>query len=578
VTFNLDKFPPTSRILVTGQVYGSVGAVTQIGVHHTLTLNALDTVFSASMLQVEYRVYKDGTAPGGFSAPLPNGTTYSLPTDAGGFGLWHVDFRAADPAHTFDTLAPDAFNTQSFFISTRITEGLQAFYPFDEGTGVVVHDYSWAGTPLDLQIPDAAAITWVPGGLSLQAPTMIASSDQATKLTRAVSDTNELTIEAWIQPTSPALSNPGSIVTLATDTISRDVTLSQVPGGNPARPRFDVRLRTSKTSRKGVSVRSERQLLTSVSMHLVYTRDALGVARLYINGNLQDAETISGKLSAWGDTRLALGNELVGGLPWLGTYQLLAFYSRALSPAEIRQNFAGGASGDGSPGTITELQTLYRFDEVSGPVVHDQAGIGTPLDLEIANPMLTAWSSGGLVISGTTLIASTVPATRLTRAISGTNEVSLEAWIRPADTRQETLARILSLANDAVIRNLELVQEREEGHEETHFTVRLRTTDTTRAGEPALGTPKDSVKPILQHVVYTRDALGLARIYINGVKVADMKLSGNLTNWDEAYQLVLANTLTADRPWLGEYQRVAIFNRALSPAEVVQHGILGPNS
>jgi len=39
---------------------------------------------------------------------------------------------------------------------------------------------------------------------------------------------------------------------------------------------------------------------------------------------------------------LALANELEDARPWLGTYHLVALYSRALSDAEVATNFAAG--------------------------------------------------------------------------------------------------------------------------------------------------------------------------------------------------------------------------------------------
>jgi hypothetical protein len=561
-----DTAAPTSDLLVAGHIYGDIGGVTYIGPQHSLTITAQDTVFSPQQLQLEYRVYKDGTLPGGF-LPLPYAGTFSIPRGAG-FGLWHVDFHAADPCHAFGTPAADVFGTKSFFVVSRVSDGLQAFYPFDEGAGTTIHDFSGSGTPLDLQIANPAATVWVPGGLSVNMPTVLASADPASKLTRAVSDTNELTLEAWIQPSGADLEEPGSIVTLATDTVSRNLTLAQVPGSRPDRGRYEVRLRTSKTSRRGTAMRTPTKAFSLNLSHVVYTRDALGMARIYINGVLHDDRTISGDLSAWRDVRLALGNELNGTQPWIGTYQLVALYNRSLSPAEIQQNLQSGPAGDGNPTTIAELQTMYRFDEGNGTTVHDSAAAGTPLDLQIRDPAATMWSPSGLVISATTLLSSTVPATQLTQAISGTNEVSLEAWVRPADVHQQSLARILTLSNDAVVRNIELLQQRREERTEARYTTRLRTTETTRSGEPALQSPDDSVAPVLQYVVYTRDAIGVARMYINGVKVAEETIEGDFTTWDTSYRLVLANVLTGDRPWLGEYQHVAIYNRALSPAEI----------
>jgi hypothetical protein len=72
-------------------------------------------------------------------------------------------------------------------------------------------------------------------------------------------------------------------------------------------------------------------------------------------------------------------------------------------------------------------------------------------------------------------------------------------------------------------------------------------------------------------VVYTRDASGAAKIYINGVQRASRTVGGDFSNWNGSYRLALANELTGDRPWLGELHRVVIYNQALTQAQVVRH-------
>jgi hypothetical protein len=63
----------------------------------------------------------------------------------------------------------------------------------------------------------------------------------------------------------------------------------------------------------------------------------------------------------------------------------------------------------------------------------------------------------------------------------------------------------------------------------------------------------------------------VAKIYINGVERASDTIGGDFSNWDGDFHLALANELTKDRPWLGEFHLVAIYNRALSQTEVSQN-------
>jgi len=78
------------------------------------------------------------------------------------------------------------------------------------------------------------------------------------------------------------------------------------------------------------------------------------------------------------------------------------------------------------------------------------------------------------------------------------------------------------------------------------------------------------VRTELSHVVYTRDAEGNATLYVDGETVATGAVTGDLSNWDGSYQLALANELTRDRTWLGEYRRVAVYDRALGADELRQ--------
>lgn len=81
--------------------------------------------------------------------------------------------------------------------------------------------------------------------------------------------------------------------------------------------------------------------------------------------------------------------------------------------------------------------------------------------------------------------------------------------------------------------------------------------------------PQESpVKTELTHIAYTRDAAGQSRMYVDGGLVAEETIPGAPTNWDTTMRLGLANEMTRDRTWLGEYHGVAIYSRALSPEEV----------
>jgi hypothetical protein len=212
------------------------------------------------------------------------------------------------------------------------------------------------------------------------------------------------------------------------------------------------------------------------------------------------------------------------------------------------------------------------FDAGSGSTVADVSGVEPPLDLTIGNMSAVTWlPDGGLDVNSSTIIQSGSPVTRLFNALTTSNELTLEAWIIPESTQQDGPARILTLSEDPLLRNFTL------GQEFDAFEIRLRTTTTDDNGFPPLASPDGGATTNLSHVVYTRRANGQAVLYINNNVVANETRDGNFSNWDNQYELALANELTEDRPWLGTFHLVAIFDRDLSAAEVNQNYQAGPH-
>ena len=222
------------------------------------------------------------------------------------------------------------------------------------------------------------------------------------------------------------------------------------------------------------------------------------------------------------------------------------------------------------------LQALYTFDEGQGSTVHDSAGTG--LDLTIQQPGAVRWQAGSLTVTGSTLIDSAGAPRGLIDALRASNEITLEAWITPANATQDGPARIMTLSSDIYNRDFMLGQGQYGSLAADVYITRLRTTRTNVNGEPALITPRRAVTPSLTHVVYTRDQAGTARMYINGREVSNRATSGDFSNWDSSYRLILANETSNDRPWHGDYHLVAVYSRALSAAEVTQNFSAGANS
>ena len=212
------------------------------------------------------------------------------------------------------------------------------------------------------------------------------------------------------------------------------------------------------------------------------------------------------------------------------------------------------------------LQVLYTFEQGAGRLIHDVSGVGIPLDLILDEEAAASWlSDGGLAVESPAVLASEHEATKIIDAVKSSNEISLEAWIRPANVTQNGPARILALSGNALTCNVLL------GQATDLYEIRLRTTDTTEGGKPAVTTPAGALTEKRTHAVYTRNASGQVRIYLDGVVVKEQSLGGNLQNWAEGYRLALANELEGGRGWLGEFHLVAVYNRALHANEVIQN-------
>ncbi len=233
--------------------------------------------------------------------------------------------------------------------------------------------------------------------------------------------------------------------------------------------------------------------------------------------------------------------------------------------------FTDGAPGDGSTvGRVTQdIVVLYTFEEGSSTTVQDVSGNGVPLNLTIENPAMTQWQPGFLDITGNTIVASSGAATKVHDACKASDEISVEAWVTPANTTQGGPSRIFTFSEDPYVRNFTL------GQEGNRYHMRLRTTATDANGEPATTSSTGSLTTSLTHVLYTRAKDGTARIYLNGSIRGSRTVSGTFSPWVNTQKLGLANEHTLNRTWLGELHLAAVYSRALTQAEASQNFAAG---
>lgn len=456
----------------------------------------------------------------------------------------------------------------------RVRQGLQALYTFQERGGDKVRDVSETGDSIDLKIADPSRVRWQPDGIVLDSSTVITAEQPPAKLIEAIKKSKAITLEAWVTPANTTQAGPARIVTLSNGIGARNFTLGQ------SGDRFEVRLRTTKTSGNGEpSLSSVSGTVNTSPQHVVYTRDSSGNAVIFVDGQEVGNQKLEGDFSNW-DSRfhLAVGNELSGDRLWQGTLHLVAIYDRALSVDDVRQNHAAGGtvvddqlaalavSASWLESNKKDLVALYRFNEGKGDTIRDQAKVAEALDLKIDKTEATKWSSGGLTVYGSPLIATAKPPKRLIDTIKKTKALSLEAWVTPLNTTQDGPARIVTLSSGTSERNVTL------GQDGVRYDARLRAGRTDGNGLPALSSASGSVEAGLTHLVFTKDASGRANLYVNGEEQATSNVGEELSKWSDGYRLMIANESTKDRPWQGTYHLLAIYSRALEPEEIRAKG------
>lgn len=228
----------------------------------------------------------------------------------------------------------------------------------------------------------------------------------------------------------------------------------------------------------------------------------------------------------------------------------------------------------------TGLEALYDFEQEGGDVVFDVKPGGYPFDLAIGDTASVDWTDGGLDLVSGISIESQEPVLGLTSACAASGEITIEAWVETADLDQTGPARIVTVSPNAQNRNFTLGQGGVSGESNDQFTARMRTTTTDQNGLPTLGSGSGTMTLELAHCVAVRDAGGTLSFYIDGVLQGQGPRNGDFSNWNTGYHLALGGELDPGSPrqWLGEMRLVAVYSRALTPAEVTQNYLLGADA
>jgi concanavalin A-like lectin/glucanase superfamily protein len=216
-----------------------------------------------------------------------------------------------------------------------------AKYEFQTGSGYTAYDTSGIDPSADLSI--SGSVLWAGGwGVNIGAGGKLqASTSASSKIFNMIQATGEFSVEAWVAPALVAVDNSYMVTYSGGDTL-RNFTLGQTNQD------YDFMLRSSNSVLNGtpqLKTPDAAMLLQASLQHVVLTYDPVNGRQIYVNGvnaNVPDPQK-GGTISNWDNTfALVLGNEVSGDRSWQGLIKFVAIHSRALSAAQVMQNFNAG--------------------------------------------------------------------------------------------------------------------------------------------------------------------------------------------------------------------------------------------
>lgn len=225
----------------------------------------------------------------------------------------------------------------------RSSLGLLALYTFKEGSGTAVRDQSGVDDPLDLHLAgrNADPLQWLPGGgIRFGGNGYLVSKESALKIIQKCRATEEITVEAWVEPSAEA-DGPARVVTLSQGSSRLNFMLGQGTSKGDPNKQFVTRIRSSSEVNDFPAPPGSA---AGGLVHLVLTRDRAGQERIWVNGTPVAQRDAGGSLNAWHDNLpLAIGNDPEGeDRPWRGSCFFVAIYDRPLSDEEVKANHAWG--------------------------------------------------------------------------------------------------------------------------------------------------------------------------------------------------------------------------------------------
>ncbi|HEY6482474.1 MAG TPA: LamG domain-containing protein [Steroidobacteraceae bacterium] len=223
----------------------------------------------------------------------------------------------------------------------RYEANIVAKYMFETGTGNTAYDTSGVNPSADLTL--YGPVTWAGGWGINVAPggKAQASTASSAKIAQLIQATGEFSLEVWAAPANVTQTEAYILSYSGSDT-TRNTTLVQHAQQYEGRTRSTV---TDSNGSPPLLTAAANMNAQAALQHIVLTYDPVNGQKLYVNGVFTgDVDTSKGgALSNWDNTfALVLGSETTDKEQWSGLIKFAAIHSRALTPAQVQQNFAAG--------------------------------------------------------------------------------------------------------------------------------------------------------------------------------------------------------------------------------------------
>ncbi|HEY9803564.1 MAG TPA: VanZ family protein [Leptolyngbyaceae cyanobacterium] len=210
-------------------------------------------------------------------------------------------------------------------------------------------------------------------------------------------------------------------------------------------------------------------------------------------------------LSNWDSNyRLSIGNEVIGNRPWQGYLSEIYIADRAISKNEASQGLSNASYFNQLGNSL-----VAHYELIGKCCYQDQTG-NQPKLLWRGKPV-TAPESQGVFVSANHWLRTSAPVTTLSQRISQTSQFTISTAIATTKIDQKGPARIISIADSSLRRNLTLAQQ---GHS---LDLRLRTPLTGENGSDLnLNIPNIFTDNYLHHIIITY-ARGTIQVYVDNI-------------------------------------------------------------